>query len=241
MVYQHRNRRGDVYLLQAGKTRTGKPRYYFGRKLTGDAVEVVPPGYEVFESPGRGQVFLRKKQATCIDPSEREVVVQGIRDLSNVEHFIVDVEEDCLVVYLPTMHLDEVNALVRQLAGPNALEVPRYRDGRDQFMRELEYKKALRFRLLYSDRRQFHVEQWWSLGSREGWLRLAGPAPLLNLVERYVEHLGKKSLDSLFSLLSRSLTIRGPGCPDNSKASSNQDSSPPRLHEAVADSGSPRD
>ena len=42
MAYKHRNRRGDVYLLQAGKTRTGKPRYYFGRKLTGEPVHEVP-------------------------------------------------------------------------------------------------------------------------------------------------------------------------------------------------------
>ena len=39
MAYQHCNRRGDVYLLQAGQTRTGKPRYYFGRKLSGKPVE----------------------------------------------------------------------------------------------------------------------------------------------------------------------------------------------------------
>lgn len=35
MAYEHRNRCGDVYVLQASQTRTGKPRYYFGRKLTG--------------------------------------------------------------------------------------------------------------------------------------------------------------------------------------------------------------
>ena len=112
MAYEHCNRRGDVYLLQASKTRTGKRRYYFGRKLTGEPVEAVPAGYEVFESPERGQVFLRKARPTCIEPMEREIVVEGIRRLSNVEHFIVDVEEDCLVVYLPTMNVNEVNDLV---------------------------------------------------------------------------------------------------------------------------------
>jgi hypothetical protein len=198
MAYEHRNRRGDVYLLQAGKTRTGKPRYYFGRKLTGEPVEEVPAGYEVFESPERGQVFLRKARGTCIEPDEREIVMEGIRRLSSVEHFIVDVEDDCLVVYLPTKSVHEVNDLVRFLAGPDFLQVPRFREARDQFLRELEYEKVMRFEFLYDDPRQFHVERWWSRGSREGWMHLAGPAPLPDLVERYVEHLGEESFFELF-------------------------------------------
>ncbi len=109
MAYEHCNRRGDVYLLQAGKTRTCKPRYYFGRKLTGEPVEHVPPGHEVFESPERGQVYLRKERRTCIEPIEREIVVEGIRRESNVDQFMVDVEEDCLVVYLPTRNVNDVN------------------------------------------------------------------------------------------------------------------------------------
>ena len=98
MAYQHCNRRGDVYLLQSGKTKTGKPRYYFGRKLTGEPVSAIPAGYEVFESPERGQVYLRRQRPTCIVPIEREIVAEGIRRVSNAEHFIVDVEDDCLVV-----------------------------------------------------------------------------------------------------------------------------------------------
>jgi hypothetical protein len=161
-------------------------------------VETVPAGYEVFESPPRGQVFLRKERRTCIEPIEREIVVEGIRHLSRLEHFIVDVEDDCLVVYLPTMNANEVNNLVCMLAGPNALEVPRFRNGRDQFMRELEYEKAMRFEFLYADQRLFHVERWWSRGSREGWTHLAGPAPLPDLVERYVAHRGEESFSELF-------------------------------------------
>ena len=198
MAYEHCNRRGDAYLLQARKTRTGKPRYYFGRKLTGEPVEKVPTGYEVFESPERGQLFLRKERRTCIEPIDREIVVEGIRHLSRVEHFIVDVTEDCLVVYLPTMHVNEVNALARMLAGPNALEVPHFRNGRDQFMRELKYEKVMRFEFMYADPRQFLVERWWSRGSRESWMYLAGPAPLSDLVDRYAEHLGEESFYSLF-------------------------------------------
>ncbi len=198
MTYQHCNRRGDVYLLQSGKTKTGKPRYYFGRKLTGEPVPEIPAGYEVFESPERGQVYLRKRRPTCIAPIEREIVAEGIRRLSNVEHFIVDVEDDCLVVYLPTRSVNEVNKLVCALAGPDALQVPRYREARDQVIRESSHEKVMRFELLDADQRFFHVERWCSRSWHDGWLHLAGPAPLSDLIEQYAEHLGEESFFDLF-------------------------------------------
>jgi uncharacterized protein (UPF0297 family) len=198
VAYEHRNRRGDVYLLQAGKTRTGKPRYYFGRKLTGEPVDEVPAGYEVFESPERGQVYLRKVRPTCIAPIEREIVRDAIRCLSDVEQFIVDVEEDCLVVYLPTRNINEVNKLVCVLAGPDALQVPRFRKARDQLIRESEHEKVMRFELLDADRRLFHAERWCFRSSYDGWMHLAGPASLSDLVEKYVEHLGAESFYELF-------------------------------------------
>lgn len=168
MAFEYRNRRGDVYLLQAGKTRTGKPRYYFGRKLTGEPVEEIPAGYEVYESPVRGQVYLRRELLTCIEPTERELVAEEIRCLSKIVHFVVDVEEDCLVVYLPTRSVNEVNDMVRFLAGPDALQIPRFRKARDQFVRESEDERALRFELLW------------------------------DLVDRYVDYLGEESFYELY-------------------------------------------
>jgi hypothetical protein len=84
MTYSHRNRCGHVYWLQRAKTRTGKPRHYFGRKVTREPVEEVPAGFEAYESPRFGQVYLRKKLLTCIDPEEREIVAHGISLFSEV-------------------------------------------------------------------------------------------------------------------------------------------------------------
>lgn len=198
MAYEQCNRCGDVYLLQSSQPWTGKRRYYFGRKLTGEPVEEIPAGFEVFESPERGQVYLRRRRPTCIEPIEREIVAEGIRRVSNVEHFVVDVEDDCLVVYLPTRSVDEVDDLVCSLAGPHALQVPRFREARDQVVRESQYEKVMRFELLDAEQRQFHVERWCFRSSHDGWIHLAGPAPLSDLVEQYAEHLGEESFYELF-------------------------------------------
>ena len=198
MAYQHRNRRGDVYLLQAAKTRTGKRRYYFGRKLTGEPIEDVPAGYEVYESPQHGQVYLRKELLTCIAPGEREIVEDGISLFSEVSHFVVDIEEDCLVVYVPTMSDDRLNSLVRHVAGPDALQIPRYREARDQFVRESEHEKALRFQLYDDEQRLFLAERWCSRDADGGWIHLGGPAALAGLVDDFVERLGKESFHELY-------------------------------------------
>ena len=80
MAIEYVNRKGDRYFLQAARTKTGKPRYYFGRKLQGTPLERLPEGYEIYESPEAGQVFLRKIRTTKIRDSERELVNRGVRE-----------------------------------------------------------------------------------------------------------------------------------------------------------------
>jgi hypothetical protein len=143
-------------------------------------------------------VYLRKTRRTSITAIEREVVAEGIRQLSNVDLFIVGVEDDCLVVYLPTRKLEEVHELVQVLAGPDALQVPRFRRSRDQFIRASPHEKIMRFSLLDADRRLFHVERWCFRSSHDGWMHLAGTASLSDLVEVYAEHRGEESFYDIF-------------------------------------------
>ncbi len=197
MAYSHINRRGDVYLLQISKAANGKSRYYLGRKLTGEGVDEVPAGYEIFESPERAQVYLRKERPTRIAPIEREIVTEGVSRLSAVAHFWVDVEDDCLIVYLPTRSVDEVNRLVRELAGPDALRMHRIQRARDAMIRDSNYEKIMRFTLVDADQRLFQVDRWCFRSFCNGWLRFGRPACLSDLVEQYAPHLGEESFFDL--------------------------------------------
>ena len=93
---------------------------------------------------------------------------------------------------------DRLNSLVRHLAGPDALQIPRYREARDQFVRELEHEKALRFQFCGDQQRLFLVERWCSHEADGGWIYLGGPAPLASLVDDFVERLGKESFQELY-------------------------------------------
>lgn len=72
-------------------------------------------------------MYSRKEPLACIAPCERAIVADGVRLLLEVSHSIVDVEEDCLVVHVPTMSDNTLDSLVRHSSGPDALRMSRYR------------------------------------------------------------------------------------------------------------------
>ena len=84
-----------------GKTKTGKPKYYVSRKTSGEPVEKMPEGYELYEHPEQGLVHVRKIRPTKVLPQEREQLVAWARELAGTEYFLVDVQDDSLVVYAP--------------------------------------------------------------------------------------------------------------------------------------------
>jgi len=199
MGIEHVNRRGERYILQVGKPRAGRPNYYFGRKLTGAPAEEVPAGYVIYESPDDAQVFLRKEKATPILPLERELVTVAVRKLAGLEHFVVDVEEASLVVYVADTDGEEY---VRRMPGLLG-SLLRMGAAAEEMSRQSRYSKMMRFTLTSGEeggetRRLFRAERWCFLGSIDTWRHLRGPAaPLADVVERHVGHLGKESFFDL--------------------------------------------
>ena len=98
MPVTHVNRKRDTYYLHAGKTKTGKPRYWFSTKADGDLVESIPEGYEVYENPD-SQVFLRKIVPQLVTPAEVAVVKHGLERYAPGQNCLVDVQGDQIVVH----------------------------------------------------------------------------------------------------------------------------------------------
>ena len=170
---EYTSRKGDTYILQAGQTRTGKPRWWFGRKLTGTPVEVLPAGYEIYESPGGGQVFLRKIKHQAVGAEERELVAQGVRRYAGLEHFAVNIEGNALVVYLPDTDGSSLDRLPARW-GPLAFAA--VREMKEESCRRSHYSKMMRFVLVDERRRRFEVQRWVFRGA-ERWMHVGGRAP----------------------------------------------------------------
>src|SRR2546425_12083054 len=71
MPVSYTNRKGLTYTLYRGQTKTGKPRYYFGRagQSQGEPVMEIPPGFVISESVN-GVVSLVKDRPSPIRPEE---------------------------------------------------------------------------------------------------------------------------------------------------------------------------
>ncbi len=189
MAFEYVNRKQDRYYLQAAKTRTGKTRYYFGRKMTGTPVDQVPEGKEAYESPETGQVLLRKSKPTRITAEEREAVADGIRRYAKLESFLLDVYGDSLTVYLSTMDEHATSRLLESIRGLGFMQHT------SQFMKQAivqtsTFSKAVRFQLVDEKKRLFSIERWCFRGSIDDWIDLEYAKPLSKLVQKYFPTLG---------------------------------------------------
>jgi hypothetical protein len=177
------NRKRDTYHLHAGKTRTGKPRYWFSRSVEGDLVETIPEGYEVYENPG-AQDFLRKIVPQLISPAEIAVVEDGLRRYAPGQNCLVDVHGEHIVVYhAERVRLDLDDVGFRELP-------PSYRD----------YMKVMRFTLADEKDRTFRVQRWCFRGSIDDWIDLwmsGSEGKLPDLVRRFCRHIGQESFYEL--------------------------------------------
>jgi hypothetical protein len=193
MPFQHTNRRGDVYCVQV-KKRGDKIAYSAARKPSGKLIDRLPEGYEIYEKPENAQVFVRRIKPTKILPLERQLAETSIRKLANLEHFIVDVEADSLVVFLTDAEPDASLSILRSMAPMTADQA---RSMKDFMIGRAMYTKMLRFTLTDEQNRAFSAERWCFLGSIDDWYFLDGEKTLADLVERYVPHLGQESFFEL--------------------------------------------
>jgi hypothetical protein len=193
MAYQHTNRRGDIYYIQA-KERGDKVAYSATRKVTGKLVDRLPKGYEIYEKPENAQLFVRKIKPTTILPIERQMVEKSLRKLARLEYFIVDVEADSIVVYLTDA---EPGASVNLLRAMAPMTADQAESMRDFIIRRAMYSKMMRFVLTDENNRSFAVERWCFLGGIDDWFFLAGEKALGELIAKFVPHLGKESFFEL--------------------------------------------
>ena len=83
MPVTYTNRKGLTYMLYRGQTKTGKPRYYFGRagQGQGEPVAELPPGFTISESVN-GVVSLVKDRPSLILPEEVAAIEAAIKQPS---------------------------------------------------------------------------------------------------------------------------------------------------------------
>jgi hypothetical protein len=169
MGLHHENRRGHVYYLQEGKTASGKPKYFMAQKISGTALDAVPDGWEIHESPEHGQVRLRRALRSVIIKEERELVECICREVSGIDELIVEIEKNALIVWQPGLEIPRIDNWIGGMIGNRALD-------RGAIVRVLisnsRYEKAFRFQLIDREVGSFAVQRWCHSGSIDDWIFL---------------------------------------------------------------------
>src|SRR5260370_42577641 len=100
MPVSYTNRKGLTYTLYRGQTKTGKPRYYFGRagQSQGEPVTELPPGFTISESVN-GVVSLVKDRPSPIQPEEAGAVEAAVQQHPEARRYRVPVNTDRIEIY----------------------------------------------------------------------------------------------------------------------------------------------
>src|SRR5713101_465280 len=100
MPISYTNRKGLTYTLYRGQTKTGKPRYYFGRagQGQGEPVTEIPPGFSISESVN-GVVSLVKDRPSLIQPEEVAAIEEAVQQHPEARRYRVAVKHERIEIY----------------------------------------------------------------------------------------------------------------------------------------------
>ncbi len=197
MSVNYTNRKGQTYTLYLGQTRSGKPRYYFGRagQGQGEPVTEIPPGYSISESVN-GVVSLVKDRSSLIQPEEVAAVEAAVQRHPEAHRYRVVVKQNRIEIYERVG--PDYEAVVSELHIPGLFRPGLSKELRDLEERHARYEPVLRFNLLDPAERRFGVERMCYRGSIDGWLELMLTAgPVAELARELVPTLGT---DQFFEL-----------------------------------------
>ena len=204
MAVHYTNRAGKTYYLRKGKTKTGKPRYFFSSQQDGkgEAVEDIPEGYEIYEHPENAQVFLRKIRPQLITDIEKQLIKKYVNNLARSKRYRVDYKDEYITIYESNADVENHKSILGDLLKHIPLLPGKTVDDATSAlirMADRHYTAVLRFRLADKERRTFTAERFCFRGSIEDWIYLGGPDSLRKLAELYMPLLGTEEFfDSPF-------------------------------------------
>src|SRR6266849_2892012 len=189
MPVSYTNRKGLTYTLYRGQTKTGKPRYYFGRadQGQGEPVTELPPGYTISESVN-GVVSLVKERPSPIQPEEVAAIEEAVQQHPEARRYRVAVKHDRIEIYEQAGPDYEALLGELQMFGLSRPGLGERLQAEEE--RHARYEPVLRFILLDPTRRRFGTQRMCYLESIDGWLELGQTGPVATLARALIPTLG---------------------------------------------------
>jgi hypothetical protein len=188
-VVTHTNRMGDTYYLHEGKTKAGKPRYFFAKSVGNGVLAEMPPGFEVSESIN-GVVSVRRVPAgaVIVPHDDGKFVEAAVARHGHLRGDVVRVVGNAIVIFEPHPRPDELLALGQRLGFP--LRAPSFIDDR---MKKAQYAPVLKF-----DREDDgYIVHRMTYRGEGGWSWPLGAAKLADLAKKVVPKIGTEAFFEL--------------------------------------------
>lgn len=197
MPVTYTNHKGVKYTLHKGQSKTGKPRYYFGRsgQGQGEPVEELPPGFTIRESVN-GVVSLVKDRPALIQTEEVTVIEAVLKQHPEARRYRISVKPKRIEFYENSS--PDIEPLLRKLGMAELVNSSLSSQLQAEQERYAQYTPVLRFILLDPVRRLFGVERMCYLGSINNWLKLSQTGSVGELARVVIPTLGT---DQFFELM----------------------------------------
>jgi hypothetical protein len=167
MPVSYTNRKGRTYFLCQGRTKSGKPRYYFAREPKEGAIEQIPDGYKISESVN-GRVSLVKDRPVLILPEEAAIVEAELEKLPHRRRYRTAIKPNRIEIY--EMYGPDAEGIA-DIFGKYGFPVPGSLDGLRGVLEETsQFFAVLRFILINVDERRFLAQRWCYLGGIDDWV-----------------------------------------------------------------------
>ena len=197
MPVTYTNRKGLTYMLYRGQTKTGKPRYYFGRtgQGQGEPVAELPPGFTISESVN-GVVSLVKDRPSLILPEEVAAVEAAIKQHPAARRYRIAVKHDRVEIYEQIS--PNFEGLVKELGMAGRLDPDLASRLQSEEERYAHHTPVLRFTLLDLTQRRFGVKRMCYRANIDGWLDLRQTGPMAELARAFIPTLGTNQFYELW-------------------------------------------
>jgi hypothetical protein len=195
MPVTYTNRKGVTYYLCRGINKSGKPYYYFAREAKGEAVEAIPEGFKINESPN-GFVTLAKDRPMQITPEEIAAVEAAVGRHPKAHNYRVSAKHKRIEVHERVG--PDPDELISQLRQVGLLVPGQTGRLREQQERRARFSPVLRFILSNAERRTFRVQRRRYSGGVDNWAEIGTPAPVAELARELIPKLGTERFFELY-------------------------------------------
>jgi hypothetical protein len=189
MPFTYTTRRGKTYYLHTGPKRGGGIQHYVSTDPKGPAAAALPEGFELYETPN-GQVYLRKKKPTRIQPAELALIEKELQKHQTSKHrYLAEVSDNKIVLHEGDTNIDTLREINMRFSAPGLEEYA---------VLNAYYVPVMRFVLQDEAQRSFAPERYCFRGSVEDWISIGEPDQLRKLTAKFLKHLGRDSIYDLY-------------------------------------------